>query len=95
MSSVEHRVFGNILLPTENINFSLFLSAEHVVLQVGRRSILLHERTRKFQDRDNQDLFPQPIIASEPDRRIDVFVVKMIYLVASSQGTLEDSLERY
>ena len=59
MSSVEHQVLGNILLPTENIEFSLCLSAQHLVLQVGRRSILPHERTRRLQEWDNQNLFPQ------------------------------------
>ena len=48
MSSIEHQVLGNILLPTENIKFSLCLSAEHVVLHVERRSILPHEHTCKF-----------------------------------------------
>ena len=32
---------------------------------------------------------------SEPDRRIDVFVVEMIYLAALSRGLLEDSSEQY
>lgn len=48
MSSVEHQVLGNIQLPTENIKFSLCLSADHVVLQIGRRIFLPHERTRRL-----------------------------------------------